>query len=93
MGGGPQLAMRNPEFAQTAALFILMPVLMLAGRKLANACENLTVPAFCHRHGWVNSPCEQCAVWETTHYRADQERADRIEAAALRQYKGAESGK
>lgn len=83
----------NPkDAALMAAVLIAAPFLGTLGHALDKWASTIEVPAFCHRHGWVSSPCEQCAVWETRHYSSDQERADRIEAAALRQYRGAESG-
>lgn len=50
------------------------------------------VPALCWRHGWVDSPCERCKVWEDPPYRSDLARADRAEAAAIRRLEVATHG-
>lgn len=72
--------MRPPEIAGIVAAVVLASL----ARRWADSVTIPPVPALCWRHGWVDSPCQRCKVWEDPPYRADLARADRAESATIR---------
>jgi len=83
---------RPRELAVFALAAFLAPALARSGQSVADRLASVKWPALCLRHGWVESPCQKCAVWENSPYPGDQARADRAESRTIAKLERAENG-